>query len=158
MFRELIRKNQQLSVDDCVRVLNMQTRGVLSVQGEDGYPYGMPMNHFYNADDGCIYFHCGKVGHRLDALRRCDKVSFCVYDQGTAEPGQWALKVKSVIVFGRMELVDDMEQIIDITARLSRKFTQDEAYIQKEIAQYASGTLLLRLKPEHMCGKLVTES
>ena len=158
MFRELIRKNKQLSTDDCVHVLNTQTRGVLSVQGEDGYPYGMPMNHFYNPADGCIYFHCGKVGHRLDSLRRCDKVSFCVYDEGTAQPGQWALTVNSVIVFGRMEIIDDMDRIVDITTKLSHKFTLDEDYIRQEIAQSAANTLLLRLTPEHMCGKRVTEA
>lgn len=158
MFRELTRKNQQLSMDDCIHVLTTQTRGVLSVQGEDGYPYGMPMNHFYNPDDGCVYFHCGKGGHRLDMLRRCDKVSFCVYDQGTAQPGQWALRVRSVILFGRMEIIDDLEQITNITTKLSLKFTQDKEYIQREIAAFAHETLLLRLVPEHMCGKRVTES
>lgn len=158
MFRQLMRKNQQLSMDECVHVLTTQTRGVLSVQGEGGYPYGMPMNHFYNENDGCVYFHCGKAGHRLDGLRRCDKASFCVYDQGTAQPGQWALRVRSVILFGRMDIVDDPEQIADITTRLSLKFTQDKEYIQREIAAFAHKTLLLRLVPEHICGKQVTES
>ena len=158
MFRELMRKNQQLSMDDCVHVLTTQTRGVLSVQGEGGYPYGMPMNHFYNPDDGCVYFHCGTAGHRLDGLRQCDKVSFCVYDQGTAPPGQWALRVRSVILFGRIEIIDDLKQITDITTKLSLKFTQDETYIQREIAAFSHETLLLRLVPEHICGKRVTES
>ena len=158
MFRELTRKSQQISSDDCIRVLTTQTRGVLSVQGEDGYPYGTPMNHFYNPVDGCVYFHCGKTGHRLDMLRQCDKVSFCVYDQGTAQPGHWALQVKSVIVFGRTEIIDDQEQIADITTKLSLKFTQDKEYIQREIDAFAHETLLLRLVPEHMCGKRVTES
>jgi len=139
-------------------VLKSETRGVLSVIGDEGYPYGMPMNHFYNEDDGCIYFHCGKVGHRLEALQKCDKVSFCTYDQGTAKEGDWALQVKSVIVFGRVEIVEDMEAIAEITTKLSLKFTEDMDYIREEIAQHGHRTLLLRLKVEHMCGKLVTES
>ena len=139
-------------------MLKSETRGVLSVIGDEGYPYGMPMNHFYNEDDGCIYFHCGKVGHRLEALQKCDKVSFCTYDQGTAKEGDWALQVKSVIVFGRVEIVEDMEAIAEITTKLSLKFTEDMDYIREEIAQHGHRTLLLRLKVEHMCGKLVTES
>ena len=158
MFRELVRKNKQLPMEDCIHVLKTETRGVLSVQGEDGYPYGMPMNHFYNAEDGCIYFHCGKVGHRLDALRRCDKVSFCVYDQGYRNEGEWAYNVKSVIAFGRMELIEDMEQIVRITRLLSLKFIQDEEHIRKEIEQSAHRTLLMKLVPEHICGKLVNEA
>ena len=158
MFRELTRKNKALPLEECLSLLRREKRGVLSVQGDDGYPYGMPMNHFYNDEDGAIYFHCGKSGHRLDALRRCDKVSFCVYDGGEPIPGNWALQVKSVIVFGRMEVLDDPALIADISARLSRKFTQDETYIQNEIRQFGPATLLLKLTPEHICGKRVTEA
>ncbi len=139
-------------------MLQSETRGVLSVLGDEGYPYGMPMNHFYNEEDGCIYFHCGKGGHRLDALQKCDKVSFCTYDAGTPKEGDWALLVKSVIVFGRMEIVEDMKAIADITTKLSLKFTEDVEYIRREIEQHGHRTLLLRLKVEYMCGKLVTES
>ena len=158
MFRELGRKKQQLSMEECVQLLKEENRGVLSVLGDEGYPYGTPMNHWYDEERGIVWFHCGKVGHRLDALKNCDKVSFCVYDRGVPEEGGWALKVKSVIIFGRMEVVDDMDTIVDVATRLSRKFTQDEAYIQSEIQKYAKGTLLLKLTPEHICGKQVTES
>lgn len=158
MFRELIRKNKKLTLKECVEVLNSEKRGVLSVIGDDDYPYGMPMNHFYNEEDGKIYFHCGNIGHRLDALKKNNKVSFCTYDEGYCKPDQWALNIKSVIVFGRMEIVDEPEKIIDITTKLSHKFTQDEAYIRAEIAQHAHRTLLLELTPEHICGKMVEES
>ncbi|MBQ8556901.1 MAG: pyridoxamine 5'-phosphate oxidase family protein [Clostridia bacterium] len=158
MFRDLARKNKQISTAECIDALKTQTRGVLCVQGDDGYPYGSPMNHFYNEDDGCIYFHCGKAGHRLDALRSCDKVSFCVYEQGTREAGEWAWKVRSVIVFGRVAVLDNWDMIVDISTRLSHKFTQDEEYIRQEIEKSGPGTLILRLTPEHMCGKLVTEA
>ena len=158
MFRELERKHQQLSMEECVQILKHETRGVLSVLGDNDYPYGMPMNHWYNEEDGCLYFHCGKTGHRLEALRRNHKVSFCTYDQGYHENGHWAWKVKSVIVFGRVEILDDLDMIADITTRLSYKFTQDDAYIKREIESSAHKTLLLRLKPEHIRGKLVTEA
>ena len=158
MFRELTRKKKQITTDECIEILKSEKRGVLSVLGDDDYPYGMPMNHWYNEEDGKLYFHCGNVGHRLDALRQYDRVSFCVYDRGFRENGHCALNVKSVIVFGKMEIVDDKEEIVDITTKLSRKFTQDEAYIAEEIRQHAHRTLLLVLTPEHICGKLVQEA
>ncbi len=158
MFRELVRKHKQLPQEECLAILRQEKRGVLSVLGDGGYPYGMPMNHFYCEEDGCIYFHCGKVGHRLEALQSCDKVSFCVHDGGTSIPGDWALEFRSVIVFGRMEIIDDYALVCDLSARLSRKFTQDEDYIRREIQQSGRGTLLLRLTPEHICGKKVKES
>jgi len=158
MFRELARKNQQLSMQDCIQLLKQETRGVLSVLGDDDYPYGMPMNHWYHEEDGAIYFHCGKGGHRLDALKKHNKASFCVYGQDHRKEGAWAWTVKSVIVFGKIEVLDDQEKIIDITTKLSYKFTQDEAYIEGEIKSAAHKTLLLKLVPEHICGKVVTEA
>lgn len=158
MFRELTRKKKQISIEECIEVLKNETRGVLSVMGDDDYPYGMPMNHFYNEEDGKIYFHSGKMGHRQDALKRHNKVSFGVFDEGYREEGEWALKVKSVIVFGKVELVEDLEKITEISTLLSHKFTQDDAFIKEEIKKYAKQTVLLVLTPEHICGKLVTES
>lgn len=158
MFRELIRKNKKLTMEECVHVLKTEKRGVLSVIGDNDYPYGMPMNHWYNEEDGKIYFHCGNMGHRLDALKKDNKVSFCTYDEGYRNPGQWPLNVKSVIVFGRIKIVDELDRIVDITTKLSYKFIQDDDYIKSEIANHAHRTLLLELTPEHICGKLVEES
>lgn len=158
MFREIQRKNKVIPMEECVALLESETRGILSVIGDDDYPYGMPMNHFYNSEDGKIYFHCGKSGHRLDSLKNHNKVSFCVYDKGYKKDGDWALNVKSVIVFGKIELIDNIDMISDISMRLSHKFTQDDEYIKSEIEKYAHETLLLQLTPEHITGKLVTES
>ena len=158
MFRELVRKNKQLSSEACIEVLNTETRGVLSVLGDDDYPYGMPMNFWYNEEDGNIYFHCGNIGHRLEALQKHNKVSFCVYDQGVKEDNGWTYKVKSVIIFGKIEIIDDMEQITDIVTKLSYRFVQDDEYIKEEIRLHGHRTLLMKLTPDHMCGKLVTES
>lgn len=158
MFRPLARKNKQLPDAECIGILTAETRGVLSVLGDGDYPYGTPMNHYYCPDDGCIYFHCGRAGHRLDALRRHDKASFCVTDGGTRADGDWAYTVRSVIVFGRIEIIDDLDTVVRITTELCRKFPCSEQYIQDEISRSARGTLLLRLTPEHICGKTVVES
>ena len=127
MFRELLRRKQRLSNEECISILKSEKRGVLSVNGDEGYPYGMPMNHFYNENDGCIYFHCGKHGHRVDALSKDSRVSFCVYDNGFRRDGEWALNIKSVIVFGQMEVVDDLDMVVYISDKLSRKFTEEDA-------------------------------
>ena len=158
MFRELIRKNKKLSTEECIHILNTEKRGVLSVNGDNGYPYAMPMNHYYNEEDGKIYFHCGKIGHRLDSLKKDNKVSFCTYTQGYCNPGEWQLNIKSVIVFGKIEIIDELDKIVDITTKLCYKFTQDEAYIKAENEQHAHRTILLQLTPENICGKIVEES
>ena len=158
MFREMRRSKQQISREECIELLKNEARGVLSVLGDDGYPYGFPINQYYCESDGKIYFHGGKIGHRIDAVKRHDKVSFCVYDQGYRREGEWALNIRSVIVFGRIEVIEDREKIYEISRLLSYKFTQDEAYIDREIQKSGPGTLLLALTPEHMTGKLVNEA
>lgn len=158
MFRELVRKKQQLTQAECIEILKNEPRGVLSVQGDDGYPYGLPMDHWYCEEDGKIYFHSGKTGHKIDALRRCDKVSFCVYDQGYRKEGEWALNIRSVIVFGRVRFVEDHERAVELCRRLSYKYTQDGAYIESEIRKFAGGLLCFELEIEHMTGKLVNEA
>lgn len=158
MFRDMRRSKQALDEAACIEVLKNETRGVLSVLGDDDYPYGVPINHYYNEADGHIYFHGGKIGHRVDAVKKHDKVSFCVFDKGYRKEGEWALNVRSVIVFGRLVPVEDNEKLLDICRRLSHKFTDDEDYIEGEIERFAAATLLLELVPEHMTGKLVKES
>lgn len=158
MFREMLRTRQQLTADECIEILKTQPRGVLSVRGDDDYPYGMPINHFYCEEDGKLYFHGGRTGHKIDAIRRHDKASFCVYDEGFRRENDWALSIKSVIVFGRIEMVEDREKVCDIARRLSRKFTSDDAYIEREIKQSGPGTLMFAMTVEHMTGKLVKEA
>ena len=112
----------------------------------------------YIKDKSKIVFHCAKTGHKLDAARSHDKASFCVVEAGVREADDWAYTVRSVIVFGRIEIVEDAERVAEITARLSRKFTSDEEYIAEEIAKFIKATVLLKLTPEHMTGKRITES
>ncbi len=158
MFRELVRKKQQLSYGECIEILKNEMRGVLAVQGDNGYPYALPIDYWYQEADGKIYFHSGKTGHKMDALRKNDKVSFCVYDQGTRREGEWALNIRSVIAFGRISLIEEPDKVVDICRSLSYKYTQDSAYIEEEIRKYASGTVLMEMTVEHMTGKTVNEA
>ena len=158
MFRKMARANKAISETECIEILKNELRGVLSVLGDDGYPYGMPLNHYYCEEDGCIYFHSGRAGHKIDALKAYDKASFCVYDAGYRREGEWALNIRSVIVFGRLRIVEDHERAVEISRRLSYKFTQDEAYIGREIEKSGPGVLCFALIPEHMTGKLVNEA
>ena len=157
MFRELTRKKQALLREECLELLRREKRGVLSVQGDGGYPYGMPLDHWYCEEDGCLYFHSGKRGHKMDALSRCDKASYCVFDQGEFREGDWAPFVRSVIVFGRVRMVTDSARIIAITRQLSLKYTQDLDYIEHEIRTSGPATAVFALVPEHITGKIVHE-
>ena len=158
MCREMRRKKQQISREECIRILKEEPRGVLSMAGENGYPYGIPLSHWYCEEDGKIYFHGAKEGHKLDAIAKCDKVSFCVMDKGYRNEGEWALNINSVIVFGRIRPVTDDAKTREVCEQICRKFTDDEAYIRKELTNALPRVLCLELTIDHMTGKLVNES
>ncbi|MGN0730784.1 MAG: pyridoxamine 5'-phosphate oxidase family protein [Treponema sp.] len=82
MFRPMRRFKQQITDSECKEILKNEKRGVLSLLGDDGYPYGLPMSHYYVDEDNNIYFHGAKEGHKIDAIKNYDKASFCVYDKG----------------------------------------------------------------------------
>lgn len=152
------RAKQQISKEKCIEVLKTQPRGVLSVIGDDGYPYGLPITHYYDEESGKIYFHGAKEGHKMDAVRANDKVSFCTYDEGYRKEGEWALNINSVIVFGRIRILEDRDEVLDICSKLVAKFTDDKEYLEDEIRHFGKVVQVLELTPEVMTGKLVNES
>lgn len=158
MFRKMRRFKQQLETQECLEILKNQPRGILSVIGDDGYPYGIPMNHWYCEEDGRLYFHGAKEGHKLDAISVCDKVSYCVHDEGYRNDGEWALNIRSVVIFGRMSVVTDEAKVRTICSNLCRKFTDDQEYLERELRDSLPRVCCLELTPEHMTGKMVKES
>lgn len=161
MFRPLRRIKQQLLLDDCKSVLKNEVRGVLSVLGDDDYPYGVPINFYYDEADGNlgkIYFHGAHTGHKIDAIKRHDKVSFCVCDKGIQKDGKRGLDYKSIIVFGRIKIVEDREKTLEICRKLASQFDFGQEYIEDEIKKFAKAVMVLELSPEHISGKTVNES
>lgn len=158
MFRPMRRFKQQIADSECKEILKNEKRGVLSLLGDGGYPYGLPMSHFYCEEDNKIYFHGAKEGHKIDAIKNCNKASFCVMDQGFKKEGDWALNINSVIVFGKIRLVTDLELTRKICTKLVQKFTDDQEYLEKELANALPRVQCLELEIEHMTGKLVNES
>ena len=155
MFRKMRRIKQQLSETQCIDILTREPRGVLAVLGDEGYPYAVPLDFFYR--DGRLYFHSAMEGHKVDALKACDKASFCVMDQGQRTEGDWALWFNSVICFGRMRLVEDREETIAIARDLGLKYYPSRQDVEDEIQKDGRRVLCMELTIEHMTGKHVHE-
>ena len=156
MFRQMRRIKQQLNDEESLEVLKNAKRGVLSVIGDDGWPYGIYLNpHFEN---GRIYFHCAKTGHKIDALKKDTRASFTVIDDGVKDEGGWAYTFRSVVVFGRVEFVEEQNEAVEICRRLARRFNPSEADIEDEIRRAAAHVQVFALIPEHITGKRVHEA
>jgi nitroimidazol reductase NimA-like FMN-containing flavoprotein (pyridoxamine 5'-phosphate oxidase superfamily) len=152
------RSKQALSHEEMVDLLKTETRGVMSVQGDNGYPYGFPINHYYDEETNKIYIHGANFGHRVSAVKADPKVSYCVFGGEYQKEGDWAKYVKSVIIFGKAELIEDAEEIVRISRLICSKFPCTEEYIEHEIEKDAPRTLIIAINIEDMNGKLVHEA
>lgn len=157
MFRKMRRFKQELSEEDCKKVLREELRGVLSVLGDDGYPYGLPIDFYYDEEANKIYFHGAKTGHKMDAIQNCDRASFCVYDKGYLKDGDWALNIHSVICFGRIQSVPNTDDVLEKLREMARKSYPNEEEVEKAMQQSVQAVQMLELTIEHMSGKRVNE-
>ena len=108
MFRSMRRSAQELTREDNEAVLKNATSGVLALLGDDDYPYAVPMSHLYQ--DGKLYFHCAVTGHKVDAIRRHGKASFCVVAQDDVKEETFTTHFCSVIAFGKIRIVEDLQE------------------------------------------------
>lgn len=158
MFREMRRKNQQVSQDDCNTILREEKRAAFSVLGENGYPYTIPINFYYDEADGRIYFHSAQSGHKVDAIQACDKVCFTVWNQGFRTEGHWEWNATSVVVFGRATVVQDPSVLADRLRKLATKYYPSQEEVEQEMSSSSmSRVQLYAIEIEHMTGKLVNE-
>ncbi len=157
MFRPSRRKKNMISEEETKKLLLQEKRAVLSVNGDDGYPFAFPINYFYEPESGKIYFHGAKAGHKVDSLKKDDKVCFTVYGNERYEEGDWAPYLQSVVVFGRCRLIDDI-QITEAKVReLAERYYPTKEEIDAEIAADIKAVQLYEITVEHISGKRVHE-
>lgn len=155
MFREMRRFKQQLEQAECEKILKEAKRGVLAVLGDEGYPYAVPLDFFY--EDGHIYLHGAMEGHKVDAMRACDKVSFCVLSEGVQEEGSWWYHFNSVICFGRARLVEDRAESDALLRKVGEKYYPSQEELERVMKSSASRVQMVDITIEHMTGKHVQE-
>jgi nitroimidazol reductase NimA-like FMN-containing flavoprotein (pyridoxamine 5'-phosphate oxidase superfamily) len=157
MFREMRRKKQVLSTNECLDVINRGTSGVLAVIGDDNYPYAVPLSYVYY--DNKIYFHGAKTGHKLDAVTKNEKVSFCIIDQDQVVPDEYTTYFRSVILFGKARVIDDETEKRNAINMLALRYapSHDESRRQQAIENEYKAMAMIELTIEHMSGKEAIE-
>ena len=155
-FREMRRKRQQLSEDESIGILQKATAGTLALLGDNGYPYAVPISYVYA--DGKLYFHSALSGHKVDAIRNCDKASFCVIDKDDVQPEKYTTYFRSVIAFGRIHIIEDDQEKLETARLLGDRYNpnQEEA-LQKELEKGLSRMVMIRFDIEYLTGKEAIE-
>lgn len=151
MFKEMRRKDKQTTVEESIEALKKADYGVLSTYDSNGYPYATPLNYVYSGNS--IYFHCAPVGHKLDNIEACDRVSFCVVSDVEILPDKFDTNYKSVIVFGRAKEITDKEKD-DALLELIKKYSKDYVNKGQEYINKAKCSIkVIKIDIEHMSGK-----
>lgn len=157
MFREMRRKKQALSKEDCAAILNRGTSGVLALAGDNDYPYAVPISYVYDGER--LYFHCAKSGHKLDAICRNPKASFCVIDKDEIVPEEYTTYFRSVIVFGKIRVLEDDGEKRAAIEKLALKYAPEatKENRQEAIEKEWKPLCTLEMIPEHISGKEAIE-
>ena len=155
-FREMRRKRQKLSEEESIGILQKATAGTLALLGDNGYPYAVPISYVYA--DGKLYFHSALSGHKVDAIRNCDKASFCVIDKDDVQPEKYTTYFRSVIAFGRIHIIEDDQEKLETARLLGDRYNpnQEEA-LQKELEKGLSRMVMIRFDIEYLTGKEAIE-
>ena len=152
MFKEMRRRDRELSNVETEELLLKGTYGILSMNGDNDYGYGVPLSYVYT--NGSIYLHCAIEGQKLNRIRGDNKVSFCVVGEATPLPDIFAMKYTSAIAFGKAGEVDGDEKMTALIAFVKKYSTEE--YLEKG-RQYAETafqkTVLIKIAVEHLTGK-----
>ena len=152
MFRKMRRFKQQLTDDEVREVLERGKTGILAVIGDEGYPYTVPINYVYA--DGRIYMHSAVTGHKIDAIKACDKASFCVIDADEVVPADYSTNFRSVVAFGRARIMDDESAKEAALRQLGDKYNPDQPEaLDREVAKSFTRLHMIELEIEHVTGK-----
>ena len=156
MFRDMRRKKQLLTKDETVEMLNKCTAGVLGVNGDDGYPYTVPISYAY--EDDKLFFHCALEGHKLDSIKKDDKVSFSVIEKDEVIQETFTTHFRSVSIFGRARILTEDHEKQYALELLVQKYSPD--FIKEgsqEIKNSWNRVCLIEIQIEHMTGKAAIE-
>ncbi len=157
MFRPIRKKKNALPEETAKQLLRTSRRGMLAVNGDDGYPYAIPINYFYDEMTQKIYFHSARAGHKVDSLNACDKVCFTVYGNESIREEAWAPFVQSVVVFGRCRPIADRETAMACLRRFAMKYYPDEQLADEEIAAAGKAVQMFAIEIVHLSGKEIQE-
>ena len=158
MFRPMRRKAKETSIETAKELLRNERRGIFAVNGDEGYPYAVPVNYVYDEAANRIYFHGAMAGHKYDALQKDDKVCFTVYgNERIDEAEAWAPYVQSVVVFGRGRVLEDEKKTLELVRKVAEKYYPNNELIDEEIAHSGKAVKLYEIEIEHISGKEIQE-
>lgn len=157
MFRKVRKIKNEITTEEAKELLRNNKRAAFSVNGDDGYPYTIPINFYYDEEENKIYFHSAKKGHKIDSIKNDAKVCLTTWNDGYVDDGDWAYHVSSCVIFGKARLVDDLRITEEKVRKFALKYYPSAEEVAQEIKVGIKGVQLVEIEIEHLSGKKVHE-
>lgn len=151
MFREMKHKNQQLSQEEAVAILQRGKSGVLALHGDNGYPYAVPISYVYH--EGKIILHGAPEGHKHELLARDNHVSFCVVDLNDIISPEFTTYFRSAIVFGTVRTVTDRAEKQTALEAVGHKYSPGQPGLLSYIGKHFDYVKVMILEIDHLTAK-----
>jgi len=122
LVQEISERDAQLDV-----IRRSQICHVGMVDGD--MPYVLPFN--FGLEDPVIYLHSSFVGRKMDVLKKNNNVclsfslDYELYKQSEIVACSWSMKYRSVMVFGRLFYVEDIEEKKRGLDAVMRQFSEE---------------------------------
>ena len=156
-FRAMRNGENAMNDETAMLLLKNEKRASLAVNGDNGYPYVIPINFYYDEGSGRIYFHGSKKGHKADSIRNNDKVCFTVSGSDEKLEGEWAPMVCSIVVFGRCKLMETNASSAEILRKLAQRYYPDMDEMENTLQRNISNAQIFEINIEHITGKKTIE-
>lgn len=147
MQKPMRKGNLQVSPQRAFEILESAEYGFLSTISEDGSPYCIALSH--TLLDKAIYFHCAVQGHKIDNIRRDNRVCYTVVGRTKVVPSEFTMEYESAVVFGRAEIIDDKQEKLCAMLKICEKFSSE--FLNKAEA------IILQAMDRMLIGKITVE-
>ena len=157
MFRKVRKKINEISEEEARKLLTTERRGIIAINGDNGYPYAVPINYLYSEDENKIYFHGSRIGYKSELIQKDEKICFTLYGNETVKKEEWAPFVRSTVVFGRCRIIEDREETISVCRRFASKYYPDSETVEEELKLSGRAVYMYEITIENITGKEVQE-
>jgi uncharacterized protein len=149
--KNIRRKDRAINESEAITLLSSCEYGVLSTVNKDGQPYGVPLNYVYKNDS--IYFHCARVGYKIENIENNPKVAFCVVGNTNVLPSKFSTQYESAMAFGVASEVQGAEwenALVWLLEKYSPEFIEEG---EKVIKKQEKATKVIKIEINQISGK-----
>ncbi|MBP2030409.1 nitroimidazol reductase NimA-like FMN-containing flavoprotein (pyridoxamine 5'-phosphate oxidase superfamily) [Methanohalophilus levihalophilus] len=121
-----VRRQDRLLAEQAARKLLAHAEyGVLSMKSEKQGAYGVPINYAWDGKKA-IYLHCAPEGQKIDCIKLCDDVSFCIVGKTKVIPDKFTTEYESIVLECKASLGLQSDERMKALELLLEKYSPED--------------------------------